>query len=436
MLRHVSLEERPIVVLGLRGGLLGANPISYRLARGVQFDTGRAFWHVRVVWHEPEQFSSELNKFDPVDCHDYHSRGYHVISCVDYIPHLSSIEDSLYHKKLYEPLAKAKPTYIRRKTSREYMNYLLSVEDRYRGRGYDRGQEANRNKSKSWKIGEIKDKEVNMARDSDDALVCCVENTVEDRIMDSGASFHATYSKEELERIKLRSGKVRLADDKSLDIAGVGNVVLKYSFGTSWTLKDVRIGMSMLASKGNVLDVQKSKFIQKVVALHLLHQYEDPATMILLSKTAAGVAVGIVMLKMVLETPLQFGVAERLSRNSEQRARGFVQRCYKKQVLGYVLTVGITTVEWESGIQKSITILSTLHFLKFLENSFEVLKLVENSVEVLKILENKLESMKILENKLDSLKLQENQPVDRLVPLSIKFFYIRKCFREAVKEQR
>ncbi|GKE36763.1 hypothetical protein Tco_1460168, partial [Tanacetum coccineum] len=39
------------------------------------------------------------------------------------------------------------------------------------------------------------------------ALVCCVENTVEDRIMDYGASFHATYCKEEFERFKLRSGK-------------------------------------------------------------------------------------------------------------------------------------------------------------------------------------------------------------------------------------
>ncbi|GJV49593.1 retrovirus-related pol polyprotein from transposon TNT 1-94 [Tanacetum coccineum] len=211
--------------------------------------------------------------------------------------------------------------------------------------GTTEGTKQNRNKSKSWKIGEIKyrqnitcwncnqkghfqnqclklvasrDKEVNMARDSDDALVCCVENTVEDRIMDSGASFHATYCKEELERFKLRSGKVRLADDKTLDIAAVGDVVLKTSFGTSWTLKDVRIGMSMLASKGNVSDVQKvdmdlsfimsektrncrgwSKFIQKALALHLLHQSKDLATMILLSKTAAGVA---------------FGVAERLSR--------------------------------------------------------------------------------------------------------------------------
>nr|GEY63486.1 retrovirus-related Pol polyprotein from transposon TNT 1-94 [Tanacetum cinerariifolium] len=76
--------------------------------------------------------------------------------------------------------------------------------------------------------------------DSDDALVCYVKNKVGDRIMDSGASFHATYCKEELERFKLRSGKVRLADDKTLDIAGIGDVVLKNSFGTSWILKDIR----------------------------------------------------------------------------------------------------------------------------------------------------------------------------------------------------
>ncbi|GJY60121.1 hypothetical protein Tco_0460013, partial [Tanacetum coccineum] len=54
--------------------------------------------------------------------------------------------------------------------------------------------------------------------------------------------------------------------------------------------------------------------------------------------------------------------------------------------------------------QASACSLSTLHFLKFSENSFEVLK----------ILENKLESMKILENKLESLKLQENQPEEML----------------------
>nr|GFA17857.1 retrovirus-related Pol polyprotein from transposon TNT 1-94 [Tanacetum cinerariifolium] len=58
--------------------------------------------------------------------------------------------------------------------------------------------------------------------------------------MDSSASFHATFFKEELEKFRLRSDNVRLADDKTLDIAGVGDVVLKTSFGTSWILKDVR----------------------------------------------------------------------------------------------------------------------------------------------------------------------------------------------------
>nr|GEX26421.1 retrovirus-related Pol polyprotein from transposon TNT 1-94 [Tanacetum cinerariifolium] len=62
---------------------------------------------------------------------------------------------------------------------------------------------------------------------------------------DSSASFHATYCKEELEKFKLRSGKVRLADDKTLDIEGIGYVVVKNCFGTSWTLKDVRYTLSL-----------------------------------------------------------------------------------------------------------------------------------------------------------------------------------------------
>nr|GEW56447.1 hypothetical protein [Tanacetum cinerariifolium] len=103
--------------------------------------------------------------------------------------------------------------------------------------------------------------------------------------------------------------------------------------------------------------------------------------------------------------------------------------------------------------QASACSLSTLHFLKFPENSFEVLKLLENSMDVLKILENKLksmkilenklesmkilenklESMKILDNKLESLKLQENQPVDGLVPLSIKKFTSENVFARLLK---
>ncbi|GKE94115.1 hypothetical protein Tco_1578970, partial [Tanacetum coccineum] len=129
---------------------------------------------------------------------------------------------------------------IRRKTFGDYSNSLLSALDKGRGRKQDRRQKQNRGRLKSTKRAS-KDKEVNMAvRDYDDVLVCCVENMIEDRIMNSGASFHATFCKEELVKFRLRFGKVRLSDEKTLDIAGVRDVVLKSSFGTSWTLKDVR----------------------------------------------------------------------------------------------------------------------------------------------------------------------------------------------------
>ncbi|GKE12987.1 hypothetical protein Tco_1416538 [Tanacetum coccineum] len=123
MLLHVSLEERPIVVLGLRGGLLGANPIPHRLARGVQFSTDRA------VWHEPDQFSSELNNIYL----ELYTVQRSVQRCVQ-------IEDSIPEEAL-GAFGKSQ-TY--------------SAEDIYKGRGFDRGRKQNRNKSKSKNIGEIK----------------------------------------------------------------------------------------------------------------------------------------------------------------------------------------------------------------------------------------------------------------------------------------
>ncbi|GJS17479.1 retrovirus-related pol polyprotein from transposon TNT 1-94 [Tanacetum coccineum] len=216
-------------------------------------------------------------------------------------------------------------------TSREYTNYLLSAEDK--GRGYDRGQEAKQKQVK------IMGKEVNMAAgDSDEALVCCVENTVEDHIMDSGASFHATYCKQELERFKLRSGKVCLAYDMTLDIAGIRDVVLKTYFGTSLTLKDVRyipglkrrlisvgqldeegyhVGFgdqqwkdtkgSLVVARGNkggsLYMVEQDWWFGKAEEAFFHNLIED-------KETAENV---IVILKMVPETPLEFGVAERLS---------------------------------------------------------------------------------------------------------------------------
>nr|GEU78612.1 F-box protein CPR1-like [Tanacetum cinerariifolium] len=101
---------------------------------------------------------------------------------------------------------------------------------------------------------------VELVGDSDDALVCCIENTVEDRIMDSSASFHATYCKEELERFKLRSGKtlkdVRYIPGLKRRLISVGQLD-EEDYNVASETSGRRIGMSMLASKGNVSDVRK-----------------------------------------------------------------------------------------------------------------------------------------------------------------------------------
>nr|GEZ05735.1 Rac-like GTP-binding protein 7 [Tanacetum cinerariifolium] len=78
--------------------------------------------------------------------------------------------------------------------------------------------------------------------------------------------------------------------------------------------------------------------------------------------------------------------------------------------------------EVQSKVAAKKASLSTLHFLKLLENKLESMKILENKLQSLKLVENKLESMMILENKLESLNLQENQSVEGLIPLSIKKF--------------
>ncbi|GJS21366.1 hypothetical protein Tco_0449998 [Tanacetum coccineum] len=223
------------------------------------------------------------------------------------------------------------------------------------------GGKQNKNKSKSWKIGELKDKEVNMAaRDFDDALVCCVKNTIEDHIIDSGASFHANYCKEDLERFNLCSSKVCLADDMTLDISSVMDIVLETSFGTSWTLKDVRYILSLkrrLISVGQLDEegyhvgfrdqqwkVTKGSLVvarkNKRGSLYMVEVHPEVIGTIINGSSSASlrscgrynanlqvkplkfdnggeysslpikfcVKNGIVMLKMVSETPLQFGL--------------------------------------------------------------------------------------------------------------------------------
>ncbi|GJT11661.1 hypothetical protein Tco_0858703 [Tanacetum coccineum] len=51
-------------------------------------------------------------------------------------------------------------------------------------------------------------------------------------------------------------------------------------------------------------------------------------------------------------------------------------RFSEKQVLGYVLTVGVTTVEWESRLQKSITIRASIVRILISERSLSLLKIL------------------------------------------------------------
>lgn len=170
---------------------------------------------------------------------------------------------------------------IRRRSSGESSSALLSTEGRGRKteRGNGRGRSKSRKRSQSkprkdiqcWKCKETGhfrnqcpkqsdgNREVNAATDdSEEALICCVENSAESWIMDSGASFHATFSTKMMKNLRTGNfGKVRLADHRTLDITGIGDTYIKTSLGTTWTLKDVRVIPSlkkMLISTGQLDD--------------------------------------------------------------------------------------------------------------------------------------------------------------------------------------
>ncbi|GJY19029.1 retrovirus-related pol polyprotein from transposon TNT 1-94 [Tanacetum coccineum] len=192
------------------------------------------------------------------------------------------------------------------------------------------------------KLVASRDKEVNMAaRDSDDALVCCIKNTVEDRIMDSCASFHATYCKEELERFKLCSDKTlkdvryfpglkrRLISVRRLDEEGYHIFfrdqqwkVTKGSLLVAHGNKRGSLHMVEVHPEGIGAIINGScsaaVWFGEAEESFFHNVNEDKET----AETAAGVANGIMMLKMVPETPLQFGVAKRLSRTFRAESAG------------------------------------------------------------------------------------------------------------------
>ncbi|CAN1807780.1 Retrovirus-related Pol polyprotein from transposon TNT 1-94 [Linum perenne] len=188
---------------------------------------------------------------------------------------------------------------IRRKDSGEASTSgsALNVEGRGRNpyRGYGRGRSRSRNeRSKSrnpknfnnnqnqkviecWncgKVGHYKNQcraprktpeqktEANVvAEQSDDALICSLESKAESWVIDSGASFHATPSKEFFTSYKAGyQGKVYLGDNQPCDVVGKGEVQIKLN-GYVWKLNDVRhipdlrnnlISVSQLAKEGYV----------------------------------------------------------------------------------------------------------------------------------------------------------------------------------------
>ncbi|VFQ80704.1 unnamed protein product [Cuscuta campestris] len=136
---------------------------------------------------------------------------------------------------------------VRRKSSGESSDELLHVG---RGRRNSRGSGSrNRRRSQS----KTRDSS-GFASDEEVALTCCEESNVDSWVMDSGTSLHATHNGEALQNLVIRDfGKIRLADDRALDVTGMGEIVLKTPAGF-WTLKDVKV---VLALKKSLISVRQ-----------------------------------------------------------------------------------------------------------------------------------------------------------------------------------
>nr|GEV07203.1 retrovirus-related Pol polyprotein from transposon TNT 1-94 [Tanacetum cinerariifolium] len=321
-------------------------------------------------------------KIDKFDCYDF---GFYKIQ----------IEDYLYQKKLQEPLAEAKPI---GESVADHVNdfylilaHLVSVDikvddavhallllssllESWSGTviivsvhkieaGVGSKIEGRSSRTDYLKPLALKDKEINMTvGDSDDAFVCCVENTIEDRIMDFGASFHATYCKEELEGLKLRSGSrgdaglsveerallfmelEREFEEETFELLTgyvIRDVVLKTSFGTSWTLEDVYYIPDL---KRRLISI--GQLDEKVTTWKVVVENETNHQVKCLKSDNDGWYTSsdfieyydeneIKMLKMISETPQQNGVDETMNKTLNERAKSMrlhagLLKCYER----------------------------------------------------------------------------------------------------------
>ncbi|KAL2231966.1 UNVERIFIED_CONTAM: Retrovirus-related Pol polyprotein from transposon TNT 1-94 [Sesamum indicum] len=127
---------------------------------------------------------------------------------------------------------------------------------KYRGRSRSRGKNKGKKEMVCWnceKPGHMKsecwapkkEKEGRTANaateEITDALLLSVSSSSDDWIVDSGASFHSFSNKDIMEPYTSGDfGLVYLADNKPLKIVGKGDVRIKSTNGSCWTLHDVR----------------------------------------------------------------------------------------------------------------------------------------------------------------------------------------------------
>ena len=71
------------------------------------------------------------------------------------------------------------------------------------------------------------------------ALILSLENSIDEWVVDSRASFHATPDKKKFhDYVQGYNGQVRLGDDKPCKIIAMDIVFIKQQNGNQWVLKE------------------------------------------------------------------------------------------------------------------------------------------------------------------------------------------------------